>query len=568
MDNGRCSKGFPKPFAAETVWRDDQPYPTYRRRSPADGGQEAVNNGRLVSSEWVVPYCPYLLLRYGAHVNVEICCSVQSVKYLFRYIYKGHDRQMVRADDLVRADNEIEAFQDLRSIGASEACWRLLDMPMSQRLPNVVALQVHLEGQQLVLFEDGQERQAIQAARRTHLTAWMEYCRESADADPDCLGLLYPEFPAHYTWQNGQKVWRKRAYQQAHDTIGRVVSISPRHGDVFFLRVLLHHVRGATCFEALRTVGDVVCATHREACRLRGLLQDDQEWQVTMEDAAHTQMPAQLRRLYCTLLLFCAPADPPQLFQRHLDAMAEDFSRRHPDLPADLRAPMVLIQLERQLQQAGKELHDFGLPEVTLEERARAAELEHVAELRRLPRLIQEEMEYDAPALGRQAEEQLATLLPAQRDVFDAVLLAVRERRPLCMFVDAAGGTGKTFLFNALLAAVRAQGQIALAVAYSGIAATLLAGGRTFHSRFKAPLLPEVTSTCAISVQSPLADLIRRTTLIVWDEAPMAHRYHLEALDRTLRDLTDVAEPFGGKILVLGGDFRQILPVIRWAADF
>ena len=48
----------------------------------------------------------------------------------------------------------------------------------------------------------------------------------------------------------------------------------------------------------------------------------------------------------------------------------------------------------------------------------------------------------------------------------------------------------------------------------------------------------------------------------------MAHRYHLEALDRTLRDLTDVAEPFGGKILVLGGDFRQILPVIRWAAAF
>ena len=66
---------------------------------------------------------------------------------------------MVRADDLIRAENEIETYKGLiRSIGASEACWRLLDIPMSQRLPNVVALQVHLEGQQLVLFEDGQER--------------------------------------------------------------------------------------------------------------------------------------------------------------------------------------------------------------------------------------------------------------------------------------------------------------------------------------------------------------------------------------------------------------------------
>ena len=70
-------------------------------------------------------------------------------------------------------------------------------------------------------------------------------------------------------------------------------------------------------------------------------------------------------------------------------------------------------------------------------------------------------------------------------------------------------------------------------------------------------------STCAISAQSPLAELIRRTALIVWDEAPMAHRHHLEAFDRTLRDIAGSDEPFGGKVLVLGGDFRQILPVIR-----
>ncbi|XP_043226099.1 uncharacterized protein LOC122383585 [Amphibalanus amphitrite] len=563
MDGGRCSKGFPKPFANETEWRDDHPYPVYRRRPAAEGGQEFVRDGRLITNQWVVPYCPYLSLKYEAHVNVEVCCSVQSVKYLFRYIYKGPDRQMVRADNLIGGDDEIAEYQDMRSIGASEACWRLFDVPMSQRQPNVVALQVHLEDHQLVYFEPGQERQAAQAARRTHLTAWLEYNRESAAADPDCRRLLYPDFPSRYTWQAGQKVWRKRRQQQAAEAIGRVVSLSPRHGDVFYLRVLLHHVAGAASFEELRTVDGMVCATYREACCLRGLLQDDREWEVTMEDAAHAQMPAQIRRLFVTLLLFCAPADPSELFRRHLDAMSDDFGRRHRDLPDELRAALTLVDLERQLQQAGKELRDFGLPEVTPDQRARAAELQQAAELRQLPRLIQEELEYDAAALRDQVAIQLPTLLPPQRHVFDLVMTAVDGRRPLAVFVDAAGGTGKTYVFNTLLAAVRSQGMVALAVAFSGIAATLLDGGRTYHSRFKAPLQVDATSTCAISAQSPLAELIRRTALIVWDEAPMAHRHHLEAFDRTLRDVTGSEEPFGGKVLVLGGDFRQILPVIR-----
>lgn len=152
MQDGRCSKNFPKPYAAETEWRDDRSYPTYRRRAAADGGREERHGDRLITSQWVVPYNPYLSLRYNAHVNVEICCSVQSVKYLFRYIYKGHDRQIVRADDQIHVDNEIETYQDLRSIGASEAAWRLFDIPMSHRQPNVVALPVHLGNHQLSLL--------------------------------------------------------------------------------------------------------------------------------------------------------------------------------------------------------------------------------------------------------------------------------------------------------------------------------------------------------------------------------------------------------------------------------
>lgn len=63
-------------------------------------------------------------------------------------------------------------------------------------------------------------------------------------------------------------------------------------------------------------------------------------------------------------------------------------------------------------------------------------------------------------------------------------------------FVDGPGGTGKTFLYSLLLAYVRAQGKVALSVASSGIAALLMEGGRTAHSRFKIPVPANETSTC------------------------------------------------------------------------
>ncbi|XP_030969930.1 uncharacterized protein LOC115990223 [Quercus lobata] len=132
----------------------------------------------------------------------------------------------------------------------------------------------------------------------------------------------------------------------------------------------------------------------------------------------------------------------------------------------------------------------------------------------------------------------------------------------MAFFVDGPGGTGKTFLYHALLASLRSDGHIAIATATSSIAATLLPDGRTTHSRFKIPLIPEASSTCSISKKSNLAELIRRAVVFIWDEAHMVNRCALEALDRTLQDLMKVNSHFGGKVLILGGDFRQVLLVV------
>ena len=124
------------------------------------------------------------------------------------------------------------------------------------------------------------------------------------------------------------------------------------------------------------------------------------------------------------------------------------------------------------------------------------------------------------------------------------------------------GGTGKTFLYNVLLSTVRSSGDIAVAVALSGIAALLITGSRTAHSRFKIPLKLNESLTCNISQNSKEARLIILAKLFIWDEAPMIHKFAFEALDQTFRDITQVDKPFGGKVFVFGGDFRQLLPII------
>ena len=131
-------------------------------------------------------------------------------------------------------------------------------------------------------------------------------------------------------------------------------------------------------------------------------------------------------------------------------------------------------------------------------------------------------------------------------------------------FLDAPGGTGKTFVIKLLLAEVRRNGNIALAVASSGIAATLLPGGRTAHSALKLPfnLFSDHKQCCNINKRSNLANMLQKCDLIVWDEATMSHKAALEAVNTSLKDIRNSHQLMGGLTLLLSGDFRQTLPII------
>ena len=174
MVNGKCSKGYPKEYVKETVVDPDSYYALYRRRSPQDGGREFTVKGKTLDNRWIVPYNAYFSLRYNCHINVEACASVKAARYLFKYITKGNDRALVLIE-VEGQRNEIEEYQDLRSVGSSEATWHLLCFPITDKFPVVIALRVHLEDQQQIVFDPDQEMEALENQRQTELTAFFAF---------------------------------------------------------------------------------------------------------------------------------------------------------------------------------------------------------------------------------------------------------------------------------------------------------------------------------------------------------------------------------------------------------
>jgi len=135
-------------------------------------------------------------------------------------------------------------------------------------------------------------------------------------------------------------------------------------------------------------------------------------------------------------------------------------------------------------------------------------------------------------------------------------------------FVDGPGGSGKSFLFEALLHHARGRDEVAMACAWSGLAATLLSGGRTLSSRFGLPVpLPENAVQYSVTASQAKGRLLKVAKAIFIDEVSMIPLGALESVDACLKDLCENDLPFGGKLIILGGDFRQVLPVVPRAGE-
>jgi hypothetical protein len=573
MVDGRCSKKYPRDLVLETQTGEDG-YPVYRRRKPGDGGFTAKLKMRVgtsfqeieINNRWVVPYNPLLSRMFQAHINVESCQSVKSIKYICKYVTKGSDQAVFQLQKSGPILDEVQAFQLGRYISSNEAVWRILCFPIHERYPPVVHLSVHLENGQRLYFQPGNLQQRLQEPPKTTLMAFFDLCK----LDPFAKTILYCDVPCFYVWNASRKAWERRKQGadveghpgvKATEALGRVYTVHPSNAECFFLRLLLHIVRGPTSFADLKTVRGQVCETFRDACEKSGLLENDQHWDLTLTEAAASQSPKRLRHLFAILLTTCSISNPLRMWEKYKTEMSEDIlrtlQRQNPQQQLTFSQQIfnqALVCLEDLcLSMNGKTLGVLGLPSPQRDENSN-----------HLSHEMLRETNYQIKELAAFVAKNEPLLTPDQREVYNAVLTAIKREMGGIIFLDAPGGTGKTFIINLLLAKIRQHKKIALAVASSGIAATLLEGGRTAHSAFKLPLnlAHGESPVCNISKGSGQAKVLQSCSAIIWDECTMSHKRALEAVDRLLQDLRGKKTLMGGVVIILAGDFRQTLPVI------
>ncbi|KAJ1686825.1 hypothetical protein LUZ63_010753 [Rhynchospora breviuscula] len=577
MQDGNCTKRFPKRFHDTTLMTEDGTV-VYRRR---DTGVTVHKNGVTLDNRYVVPHNLNLLCKYQAHINVERCHTSMMIKYLFKYICKGRDRARVsiHRDPNNASQNNIDQPQqeqvidevlnylDCRYLTPHESVWRLFQYDIHYSHPTVERLPIHLPFQNNIVFRDSQSLQQVAsnpANQQTKLTAWFQLNQN----DPFARTLTYPEVTKYYTWHKDEKNWQYR--QQGH-RLARMHFIHLGAGDVYYVRTLLNCIRGALSFDDLRTVNDTIRPTFKDACSALGMLDDNTEWLSTMQEAAATASSYQIRQIFIDILLYSEVADALDLWNSCWNYMGDDIVQRIRDdnynpemiLDPEIVKDRILYELEDILFMRGYSLQYVRLPAPS---RPRTNHLQN--------RLLAEQYSFNTVELQMQVPNLVAGLNFEQKNIFDAVVQSVISRIGKLYFVYGHGGTGKTFLWRALTAYLRAKGKIVLTVASSGLSSLLLEGGVTAYYRFKIPLKLKEGATCDIKKHTHLAYLLLQTSLIVWDEAPMNNKICFEALDRSMRDIFSDwypltrDKPFAGVTVVLGGDFRQTLPVISHGTRF
>ena len=391
------------------------------------------------------------------------------------------------------------------------------------------------------------------SAERTTLTQFFHVNTLNDHVGTEARTLTYEDFPHNFVWHKDTKTWTK---QLKGFSLGCMYFVPPTGGERFYLRTLLGVARGPRSFADLRTFENVEYATFQDACRARGLLNNDGEWDICLREASEIQSGASLRRLFSSMLLFCQMSAPENLWARYRDSICDNLFCRVPN-PTNVRVhDFGLYLLNCLLAESGFSLDNFPNMPVSVENWA------HITG----NFLITEQLSYNVDSELHLLQQHLEYIqvVPEQFNAYERILHAVLSSSGGAFFISGPAGTGKTLVYRTLCHRLRSASKIVLCITSSGIAALLLPGSRTAHSTFRLPINNlHAESLCNISKEDRRAELLQSVDLIIRDEAPTQCQFTHEALDRTLRDLCDNdATPFGGKTIVLGGDFQQTLPVV------
>ncbi|XP_072077991.1 uncharacterized protein [Arachis hypogaea] len=282
--------------------------------------------------------------------------------------------------------------------------------------------------------------------------------------------------------------------------------VPPGTGDIYYMRILLAVQRGCTTYESIRTVNGITYSSFQDACYSMGLLCDDREFIVAINEVAELASGHQLRKLFAMLPISNSISNPERVWNATWTLLADGilYERRKAlknqglNMTDDELKNLCLIEIEKILNSNTRSLRDYqSMP---------YPEMSHVRLFQN--KLIEEELAYDTNDLTHTNLYTEQKMTHEQRLVFDEILNAVITDSGGFYFVYGHGGCGKTFIWNGLSSAIRSRGKIVLNVASSGIASLLLPGGRTAHSRFSIPITITDESTCNIKHGSLKAELL------------------------------------------------------------
>lgn len=243
MSEGRCSKFYPKEFCEHTYILQNG-FTQYAR----------PNNQIVVTKNWVdidnrfiVPHNVDLVVKYQDHINLESVNHDGMHKYLFKYVTKVYDcsRAGIRRNSANETINEIDNYLECPCVTPNDAAWRLLQFDIHHTDPSVERLLVHLPLENNVVYtEDDDLEEVIEnpGNQKSKLTAWLE----ANSQFPQAREHTYIEFPEYFTWHASGKYWDIR--RGCYNKIGRIAHVDPTKGEKYYLRMLLHIVKGPKTF--------------------------------------------------------------------------------------------------------------------------------------------------------------------------------------------------------------------------------------------------------------------------------------------------------------------------------
>uniref|UniRef100_A0A914H8H6 ATP-dependent DNA helicase n=1 Tax=Globodera rostochiensis TaxID=31243 RepID=A0A914H8H6_GLORO len=610
--DGKCTKHFPRPFAEQTVIDDRIVGVQYRRRPPAQSETERHQNPERYSSavsdkdnRFVVPHNRFLALKYRSHINVEWVQGDACIKYVLKYVMKGcqlafvqivNDTAMTTAGNVVVNYDEFRQIRMARYQTPNEAVLSIWGNKIVRKSHQVEHQRFHLPDQNRIVVLVGREEERAEEERArieaeqdqpSPLTAYF--------ALNIAIGLelaqqhTFLTICNDYCYDRRANQWKKRA-QQRKNHLAMLEAASAGNPEHQALRMLLLHVRGPTGW------GDLYAGhtTFVEAAKAMGLLEDSSIWVNTILEAL-SGLPTFRRRLNWTAVLFANSAildassvldrvlldsrrllTPRAMLQHDLDAARqyalfrmELVFRLHGVVPGNfnsccerlgLPAPVGFVMPTEDIIEAEFNAGDYG-------NRMWAQLMEG------------DDDQNDYASDGQMTTAQYAAkdaefspqLNDKQRNFLDAVCASVLRRRhemlepPQQLFMlTGDGGTGKTFVYNALIARLKSKMACRLsATASTGIAAELLFEGATLHSKLRIPINMDDDTMPMLDYESDPAKLLRALELLIIDEISIADKNVIIYVDKLLRsiDVPNHDKHFGGKIVVFGGDWKQLLPV-------